>query len=274
MTQKKKTCCLLLAGMLFGCDDTSRLQTSLPTQDTAVGHWIEIGPQDTFLKRRIVTEDGEEIQAGSLEPSRERCALYAGSRIPIQEPPQAAGSHILVNTSRIIPGCQFSKGYVYIPHLAGSSADRPGPGESFGNGEKAFLDMIAYAEGTLDAYNLIFGFQVFHSYADHPRKVHCAGRLCSSAAGRYQILAKTWDRVIQPALRLPDFSPPSQDRGALHLIRNRGVSKLRAPLAYPEFQRAVYKIAREWASLPGSPYGQPRKSMAQVWQHYRHALSR
>jgi muramidase (phage lysozyme) len=34
------------------------------------------------------------------------------------------------------------------------------------------------------------------------------------------------------------------------------------------FQEAVRKCAREWASLPGSPYGQPMRTLAQALETY------
>ena len=42
--------------------------------------------------------------------------------------------------------------------------------------------------------------------------------------------------------------------------RRRALEDVRAG----RFDAAVAKCAREWASLPGSPYGQPVKTIAQV----------
>jgi muramidase (phage lysozyme) len=77
--------------------------------------------------------------------------------------------------------------------------------------------------------------------------------ITSTAAGAYQFLARTWDEVAA-ALELPDFSPQSQDVAALWLIRRRGAL---ADLREGRFDDFVAKCAKEWASLPGSPYGQP-----------------
>jgi len=68
---------------------------------------------------------------------------------------------------------------------------------------RAFLDMIAYSEGTDKAgqptkdrgYDVLVGGGLFAGYADHPRKAIKLPRLgiSSTAAGRYQILARYYD---------------------------------------------------------------------------------
>lgn len=130
----------------------------------------------------------------------------------------------------------------------------------------AGLAAIRYGEGTADAdgYYRLFGGELVAHLADHPRRRvtrNVGGRaLTSTAAGAYQILERTWDDV-QPALELPDFSPASQDIAAVYLIRRRGAL---ADLRAGRLEAALAKLAREWASLPGSPYGQPTKTLDQV----------
>ena len=136
---------------------------------------------------------------------------------------------------------------------------------------KAFLDVIAYAEGTRgkgnDGYNVMFTGKLFSGYRDHPRKIMRSGRYASDAAGRYQFLSKTWDGAKKQE-GYKDFSPPYQDKGGLYLMRGRGVSNYTATLNYTDFSRAVYKLGKEWASLPGSPYGQPIKPIGELWGVY------
>lgn len=132
----------------------------------------------------------------------------------------------------------------------------------------AFLSTIAFAEGTNEKYNVTFGYKVFSDYSKHPRMRVCSGSLCSDAAGRYQILSSTWDSVVQRALKLPDFTPASQDRAGVHLVENRGVRDMDTRYNYNQFEKAIYKLNREWASLPGSPYGQPTRKMAELWKKY------
>lgn len=123
---------------------------------------------------------------------------------------------------------------------------------------RAYLDTIAYAEGTfrVGGYRTLFGGTVFRSYQDHPRQVvvkkNNKKRLSSTAAGRYQILARTWDSIA-PDLLLNDFSPINQDRCAVYLIRQMGALR---HVLNKEFEHAVKKTAPIWASLPGACYKQ------------------
>jgi len=135
----------------------------------------------------------------------------------------------------------------------------------------AFLMMIRTAEGTADAdgYRRIFGGALFDSFADHPRIVKTATfknglTVSSSAAGAYQFLSTTWDEAKRGA-GVKDFSPASQDLAAVFLIKRRGaLDDVRAG----RFDEAVRKLAKEWASLPGSPYGQPTISEARARDIY------
>ena len=148
------------------------------------------------------------------------------------------------------------------PRLAGLSANL-----------SAFLNMLAVSEGTAghgdDGYNLIVGGELFHSYADHPRKLVKLPRLGinSSAAGRYQVLKRTFD-AYKVRLRLTDFSPVSQDQIAVRLIRERG--------ALPDIEAgripaAIAKCANIWASLPGAGYGQREHKLETLLAAYRQA---
>lgn len=134
----------------------------------------------------------------------------------------------------------------------------------------AFLGALAFAEGTHAHYDYTFAYRKFHSFADHPRIRVCAGSYCSTAAGRYQILSKTWNGIRSG---LPDFSPASQDQAALRLIRGRGVKNIDSIDTLAEFDTAIRKLNREWASLPGSPYGQPRHPMSALWKEFKRLAS-
>jgi muramidase (phage lysozyme) len=130
----------------------------------------------------------------------------------------------------------------------------------------AFLGAIAFAEGTHGRYDFLFSHRVFSSFDDHPRIRVCASGYCSTAAGRYQILSKTWTAIRSG---LPDFGPDSQDQAAIRLIKARGVSNLDSINTYDEFSVAIRKVNREWASLPGSPYGQPTKTTNDLWTEFK-----
>lgn len=137
----------------------------------------------------------------------------------------------------------------------------------------AFLRMLRYGEGTIDdmGYSRMFGGQHFAGFTDHPRKANTrmlGGRpLTSTAAGAYQFLSSTWANLVKQ-YGFPDFTPEYQDLGAIALIKGR---KALDDVIAGRFETAVTKCAKEWASLPGSPYGQPVVTMAKAKQIYEAA---
>lgn len=127
---------------------------------------------------------------------------------------------------------------------------------------KAFLDMIAVSEGTAalgdNGYNVLVGGKLFRGYADHPRTVVDLPKIKikSSAAGRYQILARYFD-AYKKSLKLPDFSPASQDAIAIQMIKECGAL---ADVDAGRVGVALDKCRSRWASLPGAGYGQHEHS--------------
>lgn len=127
---------------------------------------------------------------------------------------------------------------------------------------RAFLDMLAWSEGTdkpgqptkNHGYDVIVGGSLFSNYADHPRKLVSLPKLGikSTAAGRYQLLAKWWD-AYRKQLGLKDFSPASQDQVALQQIKERGALPL---IDNGQIRQAIDRCSNIWASLPGAGYGQ------------------
>lgn len=124
---------------------------------------------------------------------------------------------------------------------------------------EAFLNMIQFTEGTAlysDPYRVLVGGGTINDLSKHPNKVvTLSPTLKSSAAGAYQILKKTSD-----TLGLKNFSPQSQDWAAIQLIKGR---KAYEDVVNGNFASAIAKCNKEWASLPGSPYGQPVKTLEQ-----------
>jgi muramidase (phage lysozyme) len=116
----------------------------------------------------------------------------------------------------------------------------------------------------------INGLAIFTDYSAHPLVgkppvvVKLVPRLLSSAAGRYQLLARYFT-VYKQQLNLPDFSPESQDRIALQQIKERGVN---ANLLETNFEQAITRLSSIWASLPGNTYKQGGKTMQQVAEYY------
>jgi lysozyme len=139
---------------------------------------------------------------------------------------------------------------------------------------RAFLMMIRACEGTAgpDGYKMLFGGGLFDAFDDHPRVripfTQTDGeRNYSSAAGAYQILRKTWDR-LQFKLTLPDFSPESQDVAARELIAECDAL---SDVMDGNLAEAMRKCAPIWASLPDARYPQPKRSVEFARAAYRAA---
>lgn len=150
----------------------------------------------------------------------------------------------------------------------------PAPIDTRPGSVAAFLDMLAHAEGTPrfgreDGYDVIVGGGTFDSYHDHPRQLVWlpAYEIHSSAAGRYQFLTRTWDDLAE-RFDLPDFSPVSQDLGAVHLIRQ---CKALSLIHDGRIREAIHACRKIWASLPGAGYGQRELETDDLIQVYHDA---
>ena len=144
----------------------------------------------------------------------------------------------------------------------------------------AFLWTIKNCEGTSGAtgYRVMFTGSVFsitdpalrsYQWRDHPRIRNSAtvrGRtIVSTAAGAYQFLSSTWDQCRR-SLNLPDFSPASQDKAAVLLLRQCGALDY---VKIGNIAAATRRASRIWASLPGNNYNQGGKSLAAVQSYFR-----
>lgn len=151
----------------------------------------------------------------------------------------------------------------------------------------AFLDMLAASE--IDAYtlansdrgyNVLVGshgpetidgraipadLRLFDSYATHPNVLNAA--LDSTAAGRYQELYHNY-LAYTALLKLPDFSPLSQDLIAIQQIRERKAIPL---ILAGQISAAIYACSNLWASLPGNSYGQRQNQISMLIGAYKAA---
>ena len=130
------------------------------------------------------------------------------------------------------------------------------------NQRKAFLDMLAWSEGTDNGrqktrnhgYDVIVGGELFTDYSDHPRKlVTLNPKLKSTGAGRYQLLFRWWDAYRKAAW-------PER---LLRKVRTLWhCNRLRSVALYPMIDRglisrqAIDRCSNIWASPPGAGYGQ------------------
>ena len=102
------------------------------------------------------------------------------------------------------------------------------------NQRKAFLDMLAWSEGTDNGrqktrnhgYDVIVGGELFTDYSDHPRKlVTLNPKLKSTGAGRYQLLPvagclpqAAWpERLPLRKVRIARYCSRLRERGAFTL---------------------------------------------------------
>jgi lysozyme len=134
------------------------------------------------------------------------------------------------------------------------------------------------------AYNIFYGGARFSDLSDHPvntgemKPVRLSDEMCrsagfgpgcvSTAAGAYQIIRPTWNR-LRRKLQLPDFGKESQDRAAIELLEESGAMEL---LGLDDVIGAIRKASVVWASLPGSTAQQNPKSLAYALERYGDGL--
>ncbi|MHB9798487.1 glycoside hydrolase family 24 protein [Pseudomonas sp. MT3] len=148
--------------------------------------------------------------------------------------------------------------------------------EAGGQNVLAFLDMLAWSEGTStnrgsdDGYNVVVGGGLFQGYADHPRQSIYLPRLNirSTAAGRYQLLSRYWDAYRKSLGLTGGFTPENQDRVALQQISER---KALDDIKAGRVREAIAKCRNIWASLPGAGYQQHEHKLEDLVQQYRAA---
>lgn len=148
---------------------------------------------------------------------------------------------------------------------------------TFSKNVQACLDMLGWSEGTItskitkdEGYDIIVtgvaGPERFSDYSKHPfeggrkaKQINSKG-LYSTASGKYQMLLRTWI-YYRGLLKLPDFSPASQDKAAWYMFRERKAHNL---VEAGLIEDAIKIMAPIWASLPGTGYpGQGQRTMAQ-----------
>ena len=122
---------------------------------------------------------------------------------------------------------------------------------------QAFLRVIRAGESSQDesAYTVINGGSHFTDFSKHPWD-GISTTLGAKACGAYQFLGTTWAHVREK-YDLPDFSPNSQDLGAVALIEGRGALD---DVVSGDIRTAIHKLSTEWVSLATMPL-EDRKSV-------------
>lgn len=169
---------------------------------------------------------------------------------------------------------------------------------------RPWMRMTARAEGTyvptkpeMNPYTVIFTYKTFSDFSDHPRQsIKIPGdprNRSSDAAGAYQFLSSTWDRLptflpIKWHEHLPAFGPRNQDLGFLHLHADTGAHGFIAAgcrtlgglsyVDYSHFKKAIYCDSREWASFPGKDIGkdsgQSTRDISELWSWFSWELNK
>ena len=154
---------------------------------------------------------------------------------------------------------------LYAPHQVNISLDN--------KNVQAFLSVIRHAEGTSgpNGYRTLFGGKLFSDFSKHPNIKVPFRNTYSTAASAYQILNRTWI-IYKAKLGLTDFSPASQDKVAIELIRGE---KALDDVIAGRFDTAIDKCQNIWASLPdvkggekNAGYNQNPKSLAELQKIY------
>ena len=129
------------------------------------------------------------------------------------------------------------------------------------NQRKAFLDMLAWFEGTDNGrqktrnhgYDVIVGGELFTDYSDHPRKLvtlnpKLPNQQAPDATSFFPVGG------MPTAKSLPErLLSESQDAVALQQIKERGALPM---IDRGDIRQAIDRCSNIWASLPGAGYGQ------------------
>ena len=129
------------------------------------------------------------------------------------------------------------------------------------NQRKAFLDMLAWSEGTDNGrqktrnhgYDVIVGGELFTDYSDHPRKLVTlnpnSNQQAPDATASFLLVG------CLPQAAWPErlLSGKSQDAVALQQIKERGALPM---IDRGDIRQAIDRCSNIWASLPGAGYGQ------------------
>ena len=127
------------------------------------------------------------------------------------------------------------------------------------NQRKAFLDMLAWSEGTDNGrqktrnhgYDVIVGRAIYWLLRSPSQTCHAKPK---TQINRPPDATSFFPRSAYcKQLGLKDFSPKSQDAVALQQIKERGALPM---IDRGDIRQAIDRCSNIWASLPGAGYGQ------------------
>ena len=138
---------------------------------------------------------------------------------------------------------------------------------------RAFMRMIRVGEGTKGSrgYEIIVGGTLLEKhgkdFSQHPGIY--IEKFNSTAAGAYQFLESTW-RDYATKNGISDFSPINQDKVCVMLLKYKRHAL--DDIMAGNIRNAIQLCNEEWASLPGSPYGQRTETMESCLEYYNQYL--
>lgn len=148
---------------------------------------------------------------------------------------------------------------------------------------RVFMRIIRVGGGTVGprGYERLFGGSSFikdhgKDFSDYPQIKIKAGGYVSSAVGAYQVMGYTWSDAnyikIRSRLRIQDFSPESQDRFGVVLLRYATKGNALKMIVDDKIKESIESCSWIWASLPPSRYGQPIETMEEALENYEKFL--
>lgn len=168
---------------------------------------------------------GTAIKSG--EASLEDAGGQWGEFVAKSGLPEDQKAALLLSGQQTLATLQFSndvglaaKGYGARPGAVADGSDVVAGGLS--PAQRGILNGISAEEA--NSYDVLNGGERFTDFSDHPRRVGKNGQ--STAAGRYQFIAGTWDAATAAyektyGVKVPDFSPEWQDRVGLFWAEKR-----------------------------------------------------
>ncbi len=150
-------------------------------------------------------------------------------------------------------------------------------GEPFSPQIKAFLDLISvrevggYHNHQINRNWYFTGINgVIFTEAEAAKEPPYHKLTWTKAAGRYQIIPKTW-RYIKSRNpgKFNDFLPTSQDRAAYWLMKQR---RMVDPIMAGDIKEAIRRGRNEWTSLPGAAEQQAGWNLDKALAYYNQRL--
>ena len=205
-----------------------RLERLTNSKVTGAFNWEYAQGNKAFVQETEQTVDNLSVQMQQGSVSADQAIAAVEELIEKSDLPDIARQELRVQALTRFRSIEFQN-EIQIARAGGGTVGPATGADVVAAGllphERGFLNAVSRRESG-DKYNVRYNGHdnapaTFDDFSDHPRVFvkRPDGRM-SSAAGRYQFTATTWDQVSRE-LGLTSFSPENQDRAAIHLARKR-----------------------------------------------------